>query len=138
MHSTNQYNAIVIGGGPAGLTAGIYLSRAKLKTLIIDQGTVGGQMVLTHEIANYPGVENISGYQLSSIMKKQAKSFGCDIKGNINIKSISLCGESKIVELSDGSIFTSDAVVLSPGGRSRTLGVPEASEGKRDILLCYL
>jgi thioredoxin reductase (NADPH) len=137
MNSTNNYNAIVIGGGPAGLTAGIYLSRAKLKTLIIDQGTVGGQMVLTHEIANYPGVDNISGYQLSNIMKKQAKSFGCGIKGNIDIKYISLSGESKILELSDGSIFTADAVVLSPGGRSRTLGVPGEDNLKgRGISYC--
>ena len=120
----NHYDAIILGAGPAGLTAGIYLSRGKQKTLILDEGTVGGQMVLTHEIANYPGVESISGYQLSNIMKKQAKSFGCEIKGNTGVKYISLTGETKILELSDGSIFTSDTVVLSPGGKSRTLGVP--------------
>jgi thioredoxin reductase (NADPH) len=120
----NHYDAIVLGAGPAGLTAGIYLSRAKQNTLILDEGTVGGQLVLTHEIANYPGVESISGYQLSNIMKKQAKSFGCEIKGNTEIKYISLTGETKILELSDGSILTSDTVVLSPGGKSRTLGVP--------------
>ena len=71
----NNFDVIVIGGGPAGLTAGIYLSRAKIKTLVLNEGTAGGQMVLTHEIANYPGVENINGYQLSSIMKKQAQIF---------------------------------------------------------------
>ena len=58
---------------------------------------VGGQMVLTHEIANYPGVENISGYQLSNIMKKQAKSFGCDIKANITVSELDLDGEIKKV-----------------------------------------
>ena len=72
MNRTNHFDTIVIGGGPAGLTAGIYLSRARIRTLIVNEGPVGGQMVLTHEIANYPGVENISGYQLASIMKKQA------------------------------------------------------------------
>ena len=71
MNSSRYYDTIVIGGGPAGLTAGIYLSRAKLKTLIINEGIVGGQMVLTHEIVNYPGVENISGYQLANITKIQ-------------------------------------------------------------------
>ena len=71
MESNNRFDTIVIGAGPAGLTAGIYLSRARLKTLIVDEGIVGGQMVLTHEIANYPGVESISGYQLAMIMKKQ-------------------------------------------------------------------
>jgi thioredoxin reductase (NADPH) len=137
MEANNHYDAIVIGAGPAGLTAGIYLSRAKLKTLILDEGTVGGQMVLTHEIVNYPGVENISGYQLASIMKKQAKSFGCDIKGNTEVKFICLSEETKIVELSDGNIFTSDTVVLAPGGKSRTLGVPGEENLKgRGISYC--
>jgi thioredoxin reductase (NADPH) len=124
MFQDNHYNAIIIGAGPAGLTAGIYLSRSRLRTLIINEGTVGGQMVLTHEIANYPGVESISGYQLANIMKKQAKNFGCEIKGNTNVKNLFLSGETKILELSDGSIYTSDIMILSPGGRSRTLGVP--------------
>jgi len=123
MNSDNHYDAIVIGAGPAGLTAGIYLSRARLRTLILNEGTVGGQMILTHEIANYPGVENISGYQLSNIMKKQAKSFGCDIKSNISISGLELEGEVKRVTLGDDTVYTSDSIILSPGGRSRTLGV---------------
>jgi thioredoxin reductase (NADPH) len=114
----------VIGAGPAGLTAGIYLSRARLKTLILNEGTVGGQMVLTHEIANYPGVESISGYQLANIMKKQAKNFGCNIIANIVIKNIELEGEVKSVTLSDGRSFTAESIILTPGGRSRTLGMP--------------
>ncbi len=130
MNSTNHYSAIVIGAGPAGLTAGIYLSRARLRTLILNEGTVGGQMILTHEIANYPGVESISGYQLSNIMKSQAKKFGCDIKGNISIESMSLDAEVKEVILSDGTIYTADAIILSPGGRSRTLGVNGEDELK--------
>jgi thioredoxin reductase (NADPH) len=123
MNVTNHYDAIVIGGGPAGLTAGIYLSRARLNTLIVNEGTVGGQMVLTHEIANYPGVESISGYQLSNIMRKQAKTFGCEIKSNISIENLELDGEEKSITLSDGNIYTSDSIILAPGGRSRTLGV---------------
>ena len=123
MESNNHYDAIVLGAGPAGLTAGIYLSRAKLKTLILDEGTIGGQMVLTHEIANYPGVENISGYQLANIMKKQAKNFGCDIKSNVSVQRIELEGEVKSILLSDGNTYTSNSIILTPGGRSRTLGV---------------
>jgi thioredoxin reductase (NADPH) len=123
MTTNNHYRAIVIGAGPAGLTAGIYLSRARVRTLILSEGTVGGQMILTHEIANYPGVESISGYQLSMIMKNQAKKFGCDIKANISVKTLNLDGEVKEVVLSDGTRYTADAVILSPGGRSRTLGM---------------
>jgi len=124
MEANSHYDAIVLGAGPAGLTAGIYLSRAKLKTLILDEGTIGGQMVLTHEIANYPGVESISGYQLANIMKKQAKNFGCVIKSNISVQRIELEDEVKSISLSDGNTFTSNSIILTPGGRSRTLSVP--------------
>ena len=58
-----HFESIILGGGPAGLTAGIYLSRSKVNTLILNQGALGGQMVLTHEIANYPGVDSIAGFQ---------------------------------------------------------------------------
>ena len=124
MEANNHYDAIILGAGPAGLTAGIYLSRAKLQTLILDEGTVGGQMVLTHEIANYPGVESISGYQLANIMKKQAKNFGCIIKSNISVQKIELEGEVKSILLTDGNSYTSNSIILTPGGRSRTLDVP--------------
>lgn len=124
MDTNNHYDAIVIGAGPAGLTAGIYLSRARVKTLILSEGTVGGQMILTHEIANYPGVDSISGYQLSTIMRNQAKKFGCEIKSNITVESLKLDGDVKEAVLADGTRFTAEAMILSPGGRSRTLGVP--------------
>lgn len=137
MNNNNHYDAIVIGAGPAGLTAGIYLSRARVRTLILNEGTVGGQMVLTHEIANYPGVESISGYQLSSIMKKQAKNFGCDIKSNVSIARLELDDTLKHLALSDGTFYTADTIILSPGGRSRTLGVRGENEFKgRGISYC--
>jgi len=137
MNAVNHYDALVIGAGPAGLTAGIYLSRARVRTLILSEGTVGGQMVLTHEIANYPGVESISGYQLSNIMKKQAKNFGCDIRSNISIKSLDLNDPLKQVILADGTVYTADAIILTPGGRSRTLGVKGEDEFKgRGISYC--
>ena len=73
---TTKYDAIIFGAGPAGLTAGIYLARARLKPLIVDTGTVGGQMVLSYEVANYPGVESTTGHEISQTMLRQAKSFG--------------------------------------------------------------
>jgi thioredoxin reductase (NADPH) len=137
MNSINHYDAIVVGAGPAGLTAGIYLSRARLKTLIISEGIAGGQMILTHEIANYPGVENISGYQLANIMKKQAATFGCEFRINVSIKDLSLEGERKRITLSDSNVYTSNSVILTSGGRPRTLGVPGEDQFKgRGISYC--
>ncbi len=133
----NKYDVIVIGGGPAGLTAGIYLSRARLKTLILNEGTAGGQMILTHEIANYPGVEKTSGYQLANIMRKQAREFGCDIRSNITIAEMDLENEDKRIALSDGISYTANSVILAPGGRSRTLGVPGEDNFKgRGVSYC--
>lgn len=118
----NNFDVVVIGGGPAGLTAGIYLSRAKIKTLVLNEGTAGGQMVLTHEIANYPGVEKINGYQLSSIMKKQAQSFGCTVRANVKITSLDISGEEKRIEINGKETFSAKSVILATGGKSRTIG----------------
>ena len=118
----NHFDVIIIGGGAAGLTAGIYLSRAKLNALILNEGAVGGQMVLTHEIANYPGFESISGYELARNMKLQAQKFGCKIKSNIKVTSLNLGDEKKVVGINNKETFSSDAVIIATGGKSRTIG----------------
>lgn len=118
----NHFDVIVIGAGAAGLTAGIYLSRAKVKTLILNEGVVGGQMVLTHEIANYPGVENISGYELARIMKAQAQKFGCIIKSNLKISSLEIDDDVKRVIVNNKDVYTSNAIIISTGGKSRMIG----------------
>ena len=132
-----KYDVIVLGGGPAGLTAGIYLARSKAKAVVLDTGTIGGQMVLTFEIANYPGVEKTTGYQLSSVMKKQAKSFGCDIKSNIAITALDVEGEEKSVTVNDKIVYKAPAIIIATGGRSRMLNVPGEKEFKgRGISYC--
>jgi len=124
MNAPDSYDVIIAGAGAAGLTAGIYASRAKLTTLILNEGAVGGQMVLTEEIANYPGVETTKGYLLANTMKLQAKSFGCKIKSNLKIRSYNLEGDLKEVELMDGRKFSAKALILAPGGRPRPLQIP--------------
>ncbi len=131
------FDTIIIGAGAAGLTAGIYTSRAKLSTLILNEGAVGGQMVLTEEIANYPGVEPTKGYILANTMKQQAKSFGCKIKSNIKIAKYSLENDIKEIELTDGSVFRSKSVILTPGGRPRSLNIEGEEQFKgRGISYC--
>jgi len=124
MDSPENFDVIIIGAGAAGLTAGIYSARARLSTLILNEGAVGGQMVLTEEIANYPGVETTKGYVLANTMKQQARSFGCKIKSNLKIKSYRLEETVKVVELQDGRKFSAPAIILAPGGRPRPLQIP--------------
>ncbi len=118
----NTYDVIVLGGGAAGLTAGIYLSRAKVRTLILNEGMIGGQMILTYEIANFPGVELTSGFQLSMTMKKQAESFGCEIQQNVQIINVNLKNKIKTVTVADKQ-YSAESVIIATGGRSRNLGV---------------
>jgi len=117
------YDVIILGAGPAGLSAGIYSSRAKLKTLILNVGTIGGQVVMTNEIANYPGVEIIKGYSLINIMKKQAKEFGCILKSNVNIVDYVLDDNIKSVTIDDGRVFKSKTIIIAAGGKPRTLNI---------------
>lgn len=131
------YDVMILGAGAAGLTAGIYASRGKLDTLILNEGVIGGQMVLTDEIANYPGVETTHGYELVNIMKKQAKNFGCTIKTNIKIVEYHLEGDIKTVVLEDKRVFKAKSVILTPGGRPRTLDIPGEKEFEgRGISYC--
>lgn len=118
------FDIAIIGGGPAGLTAGIYSSRAKLSTVIINEGSFGGQVVMTHEVANYPGVEQTNGYLLANTMKKQAKDFGCKLMSNIKISKYDIKNDIKVFELEDGRVVKSRAVIFSTGGRPRYLDVP--------------
>ncbi|MCD6090143.1 MAG: FAD-dependent oxidoreductase [Bacteroidales bacterium] len=122
MENTN-FDVIILGGGPAGLTAGMYLARGKAKALIIDSSMIGGQTILTHEIANYPGIESTSGFMLANTMKKQAENFGCTIKSNAKVEELVLESNRKSIRIANGEIYTAKAIILATGGRSRMLGV---------------
>lgn len=124
------FNVMILGAGAAGLTAGIYCSRAKLNTLILNEGAIGGQMVLTNEIANYPGVETTNGYVVANTMKKQAKDFGCTIKSNVKIAEYQFEGPVKTVKLEDGRSFQAKTVILAPGGKPRPLNIPGEDDFK--------
>lgn len=132
-----RYDAIVMGAGPAGLTAATYLSRSRLKTLVIDSGTVGGQMNLTHEVANYPGVKSAPGAAIAKTMRDQAVSFGARIVGQADILRVELAGEEKRIEVDDEGTFTAPVVIIASGGLPRTLGLASEARFKgRGISYC--
>jgi len=120
---SEKYDVIIFGAGPAGLTAGIYLARARLRPLILDTGTAGGQTVLSYHVANYPGVEATSGFAISQTMLRQAKGFGADVITQAGITSVDLEGDIKRVEVEDEGSFEAPAVILAIGGVPRRLGV---------------
>ncbi|MGC8627573.1 MAG: NAD(P)/FAD-dependent oxidoreductase [Acidimicrobiales bacterium] len=117
------YDVAILGAGPAGLTAGIYAARARRSVLVLDTGTIGGQTVLTDRVANYPGVAEVSGRELSQTMAKQAVAFGCEVKAYARVAQVDLTGEVKTVRLKNGTLFSAKAVIIASGGVPRKLGV---------------
>ncbi|MCL2365229.1 MAG: thioredoxin-disulfide reductase [Defluviitaleaceae bacterium] len=123
-----MYDILIVGGGPGGLTAGIYGSRARLSTAIIEKGKPGGQAATTVEMENYPGYfRETTGPGVMSEFEAHAKQFGTVfLKGNVT--NVELDGEVKRVTTSQGETYEARAVILAPGAEPRTLGVP--GEGK--------
>jgi len=120
---SNTYDVIIIGGGPAGLSAGLYTSRARLKTLLIEKAIVGGQITNAERVENYPGFpDGISGFDLGELMRRQAESFGLEIKYAAAL-GIELRGSEKVVKTSDGD-YIGRAVIIAGGATLQRLGVP--------------
>ncbi|MCX8082952.1 MAG: thioredoxin-disulfide reductase [bacterium] len=123
-----EYKLIIIGGGPAGLTAGIYTLRAGIKTTIIEKAFTGGNMLLTERIDNYPGFpEGISGLELAEKMREQYMKFGGEII-NGEVKDIYFEDEKKIVRLVDNSEIKTTALIIASGSSRKKLGVEGEDE----------
>lgn len=119
----NAYDLIIIGGGPAGLSAAIYGGRAKLRTLVINKGRVGGLVTTTREIVNYPGYINISGPDLMKDFQKHAESFGVEfVKGEV--VSVDFSQEEKVIKTKKGQEFSAKAVIIASGSEPRLLNIP--------------
>jgi len=116
-----MYDLIIIGGGPAGLTAGIYAQRARLKTLLLEREIVGGQIAVSDVIENYPGFSSISGAELMEKFEQHAKGFGLEIKLT-DVTDVQDKGKEKIVKTSEGDLITK-AVIVATGAKPRRLGV---------------
>jgi len=131
-----HWDLIIIGGGPAGLTAGIYGARSGLKTLILEEKTVGGATAESPLIENYPGFPAISGRELVEKMAEHCRKFGVTIKEIEGVVELDPKGEKKIVK-TDKASYSASAVIIATGCHYRELGVPGENEFKgRGVSYC--
>ena len=131
----NLYDVIVIGGGPAGLTAAVYLARAKYRTLVVEKETFGGQITITDEVVNYPGVRRATGKELTETMRAQAEAFGAEFMLT-EVESLDMSGDVKTVKTARGEL-KAFGVLLATGAHPRMIGFKgeEAFKG-RGVAYC--
>ena len=115
------HDLIIVGGGPAGLSAGIYAMRAALDTVLIEKGVPGGQIALTKDVENYPGIEEVGGFELCERFLNHAKRYNLDIRDN-EVASVEPGVDYHEVVLADGTRLNAHAVILAVGGSARKLG----------------
>lgn len=124
MKEEKQLDLVIIGAGPAGLTAAIYAVRAKLNTIVLENELVGGQIRETYTVENFPGFDTITGADLADKMQNHALKVGTDINEFGNIQNIKLTNDEKIIETED-VIYKTKSVIIATGAKSRRLPIPE-------------
>ena len=117
-----RYDAIIVGGGPAGLSAAIYMARARFHVLVIEKEKMGGQITITSEVVNYPGVYKTDGEALTREMVRQAEAFGAEFL-TAEVKSLSLTADTKVVHTDRGD-FEAMGIIYAAGAHPRLAGFP--------------
>jgi thioredoxin reductase (NADPH) len=127
MPENEIYDVIIVGGGPAGLTAGMYAMRAALKTVLIERGVFGGQVAITKEVENYPGILEIGGFELCEKFLQHAKAYNLEIlEKEVSATEPGVTCHS--VLLADGTVLQAHAVILAAGGTAKKLNTPGEHE----------
>jgi thioredoxin reductase (NADPH) len=122
-----EYDVIIVGAGPAGLTAGLYASRAKLKAMLMEKKWPGGQLLNTEAVEDYPGFERISGAELAERMEQQVRKLGLVIKMD-GVLCVKPHGDKKLVQTESGKEYIARAIIVTAGGEPRRLDVPGEME----------
>ena len=131
----NLYDVIIVGGGPAGLTAALYLARAKYRVLVLEKAQFGGQIAITHEVVNYPGIARTSGKALTDTIRQQAESFGAEFQ-LAEATGFTLAGDIKTVRTPQGE-YRCFGILLATGAHPRTIGFLGEEEHKgRGVAYC--
>jgi thioredoxin reductase (NADPH) len=121
------YDVVIVGGGPGGLSAGIYAMRAALETILIEKGAAGGQVAISDAVENYPGFEHITGYELSQKFLQHAQSYGMEIVQE-EVVAVEPGLDFHTVRLANGDILKTHTVILATGGSPRKLDIPGENE----------
>src|SRR5205085_10025678 len=118
---SEQFDVIIVGGGPAGLAAGLYAARMDLRSVLVERGPLGGQLLNTELIEDYPGFESILGADLAVKMGEHAQRFGLDLREFTEVESISAEDGQKVVRTAGGEALRAPALTLAAGALTRTL-----------------
>lgn len=127
MSEVGLYDVVIVGGGPGGLSAGIYAMRAALETILIEKGAAGGQVAISDAVENYPGFEHITGYELSQKFLQHAQSYGMEIVQE-EVVAVEPGLDFHTVRLANGDILKTHTVILATGGSPRKLDIPGEDE----------